>query len=334
LYGNAPLPVTTQVAPATFQLGSSFTDTATLGPKPGGSAAPTGTVTFDVYGPADSTCTGPVLFSSTNAVNPAGTTATSSPFTPGATGTYRVIATYSGDANYSGSVSNCADATEAVVVTKAPLPIATQVSPATMSLGSSFTDTATVGPKPASGATPTGTVTFNVYGPGDTTCTGPVLFTSTNPLNPAGTTATSSGFTPGSTGTYRVIATYSGDANYSGSASACGDPTEAVVVTKAPLQVRTQVSPATLALGSSFTDTATLGPKPAGQPVPTGTVTFNVYGPGDTTCVGTVLFTSTNALNPAGTSATSSSFTPGATGTYRVIATYSGDANYAGSASG
>ena len=83
-----------------------------------------------------------------------------------------------------------------------------------MTVGGSFHDTATLSP-PAGGPAPTGTVTFDVYGPGDTTCAGPVLFTSTNPLNPAGTSAVSGNFTPTTAGTYRVVATYSGDANYS-----------------------------------------------------------------------------------------------------------------------
>jgi hypothetical protein len=172
-------------------------------------------------------------------------------------------------------------------------------------------------------------VTFNVYGPSDTTCAGPVLFTSTNPVNAAGTTATSGTFTPGGTGTYRVIATYSGDANYAGSASSCGDPKEAVVVNKAPLAIATSAS---VAADGTFADTATLGPAPAGAPAPTGTVTFNVYGPADATCSAAPVFTSTNALNAAGTSAASSSFratvASGGPGTYRFIATYSGDGNY------
>ena len=130
-------------------------------------------------------------------------------------------------------------------------------------------------------------------------------------------------FTPGGAGTYRVIATYSGDSNYLGSSSSCGDPAEAVVVTKAPLPVTTQVAPATVTLGASFQDTATLPAPPAGEPTPTGSVTFNVYGPTDTTCAGPVLFTSTNPVNAAGTGAQSDAFTPTAAGDYRVIATYS-----------
>src|SRR5207245_250304 len=136
--------------------------------------------------------------------------------------------------------------------------------PTPITLGASFHDTATLGPAPAGGPAPTGTVTFNVYGPADTTCAAAPVFTSTNAVNAAGTTATSSNFTPLAPGTYRVIATYSGDANYLGSASSCADPAEAEVVNKAPLPIATAVAPTPIALGASFHDTATLGPAPAG----------------------------------------------------------------------
>ena len=308
------VPVATQVAPTAITLGGPFSDTATLSP-PGRAAVPTGTVTVNVYGPGDPTCAAAPVFSSTNALNAAGTTAVSSSFTPTTAGTYRVIATYNGDANYNPVSTSCADPTEAVVVAKAPLPVATQVAPTPITLGASFHDTATLGPAPAGAATPTGMVTFNVYGPADPTCAAAPVFTSANPLNAAGTTATSGTFTPTTTGTYRVIATYTGDANYLGSSSSCSDPAEAVVVNRAPLPIATAVAPAPIALGASFHDTATLGPLPAGAAAPTGSVTFNVYGPADTTCAAAPVFTSTNALPGAGTSVTSGTFTPTITGT-------------------
>jgi hypothetical protein len=101
----------------------------------------------------------------------------------------------------------------------------------------------------------------------------------------------------------------------------------AAAVTKAPLTIATRVAPATITLGSSFNETATLGPPPGAAP-PTGRVTFKVYGPGDTTCVGAAPFSSTARLTAAGTTAVSGKFTPTMTGTYRVIATYGGDTNF------
>ncbi|MCA1683756.1 MAG: Ig-like domain repeat protein, partial [Actinobacteria bacterium] len=324
--------IATAVSSTPISLGGSFHDTATLTP-PAGAPAPTGQVSFAVYGPGDSTCAGTPVFTSTNPLGAPGTTAVSGTFTPTNAGTYRVVARYAGDADFTTVSTACGDPGETVVVTQASVSVATAVSPTPITLGGSFHDTATLGAAPTGAAAPTGTVTFNVFGPGDATCTGAPVSTSTNPVNAAGTSATSTNFTPTSTGTYRVIASYSGDANYGPAATACNDAGEAAVVNKAPLALSTQVAPASVALGGSFHDTATLGSVPAGAPAPTGTVTFNVYGPGDAACAGAPLFASTNAVNAAGTTAVSGTFTPTATGTYRVVATYSGDANYNGRAS-
>src|SRR5260370_23433836 len=59
---------------------------------------------------------------------------------------------------------------------------------------------------------------------------------------------------------------------------------------------------------------------------PTGSVTFNLYGPGDPTCAGAVIYTQTVALT--GTSAsTSPGFTTVAAGTYEWTASIPADAN-------
>ena len=158
----------------------------------------------------------------------------------------------------------------------------------------SFTDTATV-TVPATGPAPTGTVTFVVYGPGDTTCTGARRVHVGQPPADGATattaTASSAAFTPQAPGTYRVIATYNGDSNYTTVAGLCADANEQVVVSQATPGITTQVSNPTRTLGQSFTDTATVT-FPATAPAPTGNVTFMVYGPGDATCTGTPVFTS------------------------------------------
>ena len=127
-----------------------------------------------------------------------------------------------------------------------------------------------------------------------------------------------------------MIATYSGDANYNTVAGACNDAGEHVVVVQGDADDRDARSRRRrVTLGQSFTDTATVT-APAGGAAPTGTVTFAVYGPGDTTCTGAPVFTSTERrVNARGRRRRRrASFTPTAPGTYRVIATYSGDANY------
>ncbi len=325
--GRASLPVATAVAPATIALGGAFHDTATVAPPAGGAPAPTGTVTFNVYGPSDPACASAPALTATAALS--GGSATSSSFTPARTGAYRVVAAYGGDANYLPSASSCGDPGETVTVGRAPLVLATAVAPASLALGGSFADTASLGPVPAGAAAPSGSVTFQVYGPGDPTCAATPVFTSINPLGADGNSATSGRFTPSSAGTYRVIASYAGDADYTPSTSACADPAEAAAVGRATaLALTTDAGPEAIALGASFNDAATLGPAPAGAAAPTGTVTFAVFGPADATCSAAPVFTSTNALTRGGTAAASDSFTPTLAGTYRVVATYSGDGNY------
>ena len=280
---------------------------------------------FFVYGPGDVTCTGTPVASSLNRPM-AGGSATSGTFSPSAPGTYRVIARYSGDANYNPVSGNCNDANETVVVAQATPQIITAVNDATLTLGQSFTDTATI-TTPAGAPAPTGTVDFFVYSPGDTTCTGTPFATSLARPVGAGGTATSGTFTPSTVGTYRVIARYNGDANYAAVSGLCNDPDEAVVVAPVTPAIVTAVNDATLTLGDTFTDTATIT-FPAGATAPTGTVDFTVYAPGDTTCTGAPFATSNGRPVGAGGTATSGTFTPNAVGTYRVIARYNGNANY------
>ena len=78
-------------------------------------------------------------------------------------------------------------------------------------------------------------------------------------------------------------------------------------------------SPSSIALGQSFTDTATL----TGANSPNGSIIFDVYN--NANCTGTVLFTSTNGLS--GNSATSFSYTPPSAGSYYIAASYPGDGN-------
>lgn len=132
----------------------------------------------------------------------------------------------------SGALSAASAGSDLTTVTKGVPAIAAQVAPAQIPLGASFRDTATLTARPVA-APPTGTVRFDVYGPGDTSCTGSPVSTSTKPVN-ASTSAVSDDFTPAAAGTYRVRATYGGDQNYDGSSTGCNNPAEVVVVAAAP----------------------------------------------------------------------------------------------------
>ena len=323
--------IATQATP-TVTVGGSITDTATVTGGPAPAPAPTGTVTFTVFGPNNATCTGAPIFTSATRPLAGGPppTATSAPFTPPAVGDYRWIASYSGDTNYAAVTSTCNDANETSVVTQAVATIATQATPA-VTIGSPISDTATVTGAPAPAPTPTGTVTFTLFGPDNATCTGAPIFTSA--ARPLGggppPTATSAQFTPTAPGSYRWIASYSGDANYAPVTSTCNDANETSVVNPGVATIVTSATP-TVTIGSPISDTATVTGSPAPAPAPTGTVVFTLFGPDNATCTGAPIFTSAAQPLAGGPPPTANSgpFTPTATGTYRWIAAYSGDANY------
>src|SRR5206468_6806105 len=116
---------------------------------------------------------------------------------------------------------------ESVTVTKAPPTIATTAS-ASVPAGGTISDSAVL----AGGFSPTGTITFMVFGPNNAGCTGMPLGTSTVTVTGNGTYP-SGPFTAAGAGTYNFVATYSGDANNAAAASACGAANESVTVTKA-----------------------------------------------------------------------------------------------------
>src|SRR2546426_482859 len=199
---------------------------------------------------------------------------TSSSFTAIQAGTYRWIASYSGDLNNNAAVF--------LMIRRPPrsalFPYTTLFRSTTASgsvaAGGSVNDVAHL----TLGTNPTGTITFTLYGPNDATCT-VVAFKDGKPLS-GNADSSSSSFTAIPAGTYRWIASYSGDLNNNAAGPpACADPAEAVVVTKAslvflmiPRPPRSTLFPYTTLFRS------TLGTNP------TGTITFTLYGPNDATC--------------------------------------------------
>jgi hypothetical protein len=93
--------------------GTAISDSATVS----GGNAPTGSVTFKLYGPTATTCAGTPLFTSTIALTKA--TVGSGSFSGTSTvGTYSWTAAYSGDANNAAASSTCK--AETVVITSPP----------------------------------------------------------------------------------------------------------------------------------------------------------------------------------------------------------------------
>src|SRR6185369_2854015 len=290
-------------------VGATVTDTATLAGTNGG-PTPTGTVTFNAY--SDSTCTTQV-FTSTKTVS-GFADYTSDPYTTTAAGTIYWIASYTGDSNFPAALGACGDPNESSVVGKASPGITTSATAGPVTVGTTIHDTATL----SGGFAPlTGTVTFNLYGPDDATCSSASIFTST--VNVVSGGATSGNFTTAAAGTYRWTAVYSGDTNNNGATSGCNAANEASVVAKSSPTALT--APRVKVIHS---DSATF----SGGSSPTGTLTFNLYP--NTTCTGATAWT-TQATVVAGTSTYSSGdspqFTVSATTEFRWVVVYSGDSN-------
>jgi hypothetical protein len=243
--------------------GSNYTLTATV--QSGGSPVVGTTVTF--------TCTsGPCTTSSgTGTTNGSGVATLTYSSTSAGTDTWTASFVPSGSsagirhAVVLGETSNSATVTWTSTVAS---PTITTTPSGSVPPGGSVSDSATL----AGGTSPTGTITFRLFGPGDTTCE-TVISTTTGTLS--GGTASSGNVTSGAPGTYNWVATYGGDTNNNTATSPCGS--ESVVVTNAPVilcgQQRasgTSVTPGGTATAAKDNTTATAS---GGE----GTVTINGY---------------------------------------------------------
>src|SRR3989454_6706716 len=99
---------------------------------------------------------------------------------------------------------------------------------ATATAGGTIQDTATL----SNGTSPTGTVSFSIYGPNDTTCGGSATSAGSATVSGNGSYS-SSAVTENVAGTYRWIASYSGDANNNAFATTCNEAGETSTVNKA-----------------------------------------------------------------------------------------------------
>jgi hypothetical protein len=173
----------------------------------------------------------------------------------------------------------------------------TQVVDPQVALGEPISDAATL----SGGASPTGDVTFDVYGPDDEDCSGTPVASATHPVDGAGTYA-SAPTTPTAAGSYRFIARYSGDDDNAATSGACNDPDESVVVTAAEppgLRVDKEATPlsrpepgGTFAFAVDVTNTSAI-------PLTLTTLTDDVYG--DVTTQGTCTTAPGTVLAPGDT---------------------------------
>jgi hypothetical protein len=310
LSGKAVPSISTN-ASSPIALGGQISDSATVSEG----SLPTGTVTFSVYGLNDANCSATPANVSTVGISGNGTVG-STAFTPAAPGTYRFVASYSGDSHNEGALGACNDANESILVSKATPGIASEAS-ASVALGGQISDEMTI----SGGQNPGGTIVFKAYGPEDATCALSPAFTSPAVTVSGNGSYASPAFTPSAPGTYRFVGSYSGDANNEAAAGACNDANESVTVGKAAPTISTEAS-GPVALGGQISDEATL----AGGQNPGGTIVFKAYGPEDATCSSAPAYTSAPVTVGGNGSYTSPAFTPSAPGTYRFVASYSGDA--------
>jgi hypothetical protein len=238
----------------------------------------------------------------------------SAPYTPAAgAGTYQWVANYSGDANNYALTGACGNQSEQVTVAQSAPTLTTQPSAGIVIGNGTITDTATL----TGGTSPTGTITFTIYGPGDSTCKTPLVPPAKVTVSGDGSYSPPTAFTPTAAGSYQWIAAYSGDSNNSATSDTCGTTSETVTAAKTSPSLTTQAT----AKDKTVTDTATL----TGAYHPTGTITFALYGPNDSTCATTPVATMAVNVTGAGTATASANVTT--PGTYRWVASYAGDTN-------
>ncbi len=148
------------------------------------------------------------------------------PLQPG--NTYRIqIIEHDGDQNKSGG-----DAGEFCVNLTIPKGSATLTTTASNGkTGGTIQDSATL----SGGANPTGTITWNVYASSDSSCSSPLNSqpsTLTTSVHGNGTYS-SPAYSPPGAGSYKWVATYSGDSANASISTACNDPNEVSQVTQA-----------------------------------------------------------------------------------------------------
>lgn len=296
--------LTTAPQPAEAPLGSYVFDRATLS----GGNAPTGTLTFSLYRPADLTCSSPA-FSWASSVNGDGDYDSGYSQVDTA-GTWHWKVLYSGDDGNEPATSGCSE--EPVTVTKATPSIYLWPS-GSATIGS----TLYANGYGWAGFQPTGSVTVRLYRPSDPTCSGAPAATQ-DFVWYGGYVSIWSSFGPADQlGTWRYRVDYPGDANNNAVSLACG--ATSVEVGKASPSIWAGLSSTSVVIGEDVTVSGQLG---SGYQ-PAGTVTVRFFSPDDPGC-SSPAGSQSPTMDAYGSFATT--FTPTRVGTWRVTVAYPGDA--------
>ncbi len=304
--------IQTTPTPASGNVGDTLNDTASLT----GGSSPTGSVTFKLFPPADSTCIGTASYTDTDPTAPY---ATSPGFVSNAVGTWHWTADYAGDANNNAVSSGCV--AEPVTVNQRTSTVTTHIHDAshsditdtTVTPGTVIHDNASV---TGGGPTPTGTVDFQRFA--NSECTGDHV--DQNDVALVAGVAESSNFTTVS-GALGYIVHYDGDTNYSASDGTC----EPLTISKLDSTTVTNIHDAnhgvvtSVNAGDIVHDNAVVS---GSGPTPTGTVDFMRFATND--CSGSSVDENDIALS--GGSAESLAFTT--TGPMSYRAHYDGDTVY------
>ena len=235
-----------------------------------------------------------VLVAGVATTNHTYTTTTGSPFT--------LTATYVGDSDFSGSVGGGSHTVDQALTTTTLTDV-----PDPSVVGESVTFTATVAPIAPGAGTPTGSVVFDF---GDGNISAPVVLV-------AGVATTTHAYTTTTGSPFTLSATYSGDTNFTGSAGAGTHTVDQASTTTTLTDV-----PDPSVVGQSVTFTATVAPVAPGAGTPTGSVVFD-FGDGNISAPVPLV---------AGVATTTHAYTTTTGSPFTITATYSGDADFAASA--
>ena len=271
-----------------------------------GGDTPSGSITFNLYDPAHTDCSGTPAYTQTVTVAGDGSYSTTNTTPANLSGTWSWTASYSGDANNNGATSGCTQ--ETVAVSKAAPSLIT-----TPSLGGTvgavvLNDTGTL----SGGSQPSGSVTFNLYDPAHTDCSGAPTYTQTVPVSGNGSFSTTNATAADATGTWSWTASYTGDANNNGATSGCTQ--ETVTVTKASPSLTTTPSPGGTVGAVVLNDTGSV----SGGYSPGGSITFSLYDPAHTDCSGAPTYTQTVPVSGNGSFSTTNATAADATGTWSL----------------
>ena len=272
-----------------------------------GGSSPTGTITFNVFGPqttAPTTCTsGGTAVGSGTTVSGDGTYNPTVGFNPPSAGDYWWYASYGGDTNNNAAASTCGSGMSETVVAKAS-PTLTAAGPGTGTVGTAIAASSVSAT--LSGGSGRDRHRSRSRSSGRRRARPPPARAAAPPSAPASPsratrpTTRPRAYTPSSAGDYWWYASYGGDTNNNAAASTCGSGMTETVVAKAhpTLTAAARLGHASAPPSPPRRSRATL----SGGSSPTGAVTFTVFGPqasAPTTCTSGGTAVGTGRPSPA-----------------------------------